>query len=135
MNNFKYAYGWSGHIIAKESDYHSENFKEMMLENNVIAVCGETFDRIATDMAEMKLPLGVKGYQLGSLFNDPIYIAVGRGFTERFEFYGGVFLEAEIRLKESVWADLDEAYLEAMEKHYDLKLPPCRMMVGCASDQ
>lgn len=133
MSNHKYAYGWSGHILARKSE---QDRKGKMKRTNCIAIHDEIFDRIATDMGNCELPAGIEVHQLGWLAIEPVYfLAAGAGFTESFAYYGAPFEEAELRLeKEPLARDVDADYLAAMKQHYGLELPPCRLMVGCASE-
>lgn len=136
MSNHKYAFGWSGHILARKSEQDEEDRKGKMKRTNCIAIPDEIFDRIATDMDNCELPVGIEVHQLGWLAIETVhFLAAGAGFTESFEYYGAPFEEAELRLeKEPLARDVDADYLAAMKQHYGLELPPCRLMVGCASE-
>jgi hypothetical protein len=74
--------------------------------------------------------------QLGVTSVEPVYfLAAGSGFTEAFSFYGAPFEEAELRLEgDPLKVDTDAEYLAVMRDHYGLTLPPCRLMIGCASE-
>lgn len=136
MSNHKYAFGWSGHILARKSEHDEKDRKGKMKLANCIAIPDEIFDRIATDMGACELPAGIEVHQLGWLATETVhFLAAGAGFTESFEYYGAPFEEAELRLEKApLERDFDADYIAAMEKHYGLKLPPCRLMVGCASE-
>lgn len=131
MSNQKYAYGWSGHILTRDSQADEE-----AVAANVIAIPDELFDRIADDYKNMNLPAGVQMEQLGWLSIETVYfLAAGSGFTEGWRFYGAPFEEAELRLEGAPLAvDADKEYLAVMKSHYGLDLPPCRLMIGCASE-
>ena len=136
MSNHKYAFGWSGHILARKSEQDEEDRKGKMKRTNCVAIPDAIFDRIAADMGNCELPAGIEVHQLGWLAIETVYfLAAGAGFTESFEYYGAPFEEAELRLeKEPLARDFDADYLAAMKQHYGLELPPCRLMVGCASE-
>jgi len=136
MSNYKYAYGWSGHILARKSEQDEEDRRGKMKKLNVIAIPDKIFDRIATDMGNCDLPAGIEVEQLGWLaIEEKYFLASGVGFTRSFEYYGAPFDEAELRMEKAPMAcDVDAEYLAAMEKHYGLKLPACRLMVGCSSE-
>lgn len=49
--------------------------------------------------------------------------------------YGTVFAEAKARSAPGPQVvDINAEYLKAMKEIYGLELPPCRLMVGCASE-
>ena len=131
MSNWKHAYGWSGHILVRQSDEEEGDPKL-----NVIPVPDAIFDRIADDMGRCNLPAGVQVEQLGVTGGDEVHsLAVGTGFTEGWKWYGAPFEEAELRLEgDPLKVDVDAEYLAVMRDHYGLTLPPCRLMVGCSSE-
>lgn len=132
MSNWKHAYGWSGHILVRQSD---EEDGDPAL--NVIPVPDDIFDRICEDWHKVKLPAGVQVEFLGGLSEDePVAsIAAGSGFTEGWKWYGAPFEEAELRLEgDPLKVDTDAVYLAVMRDHYGLHLPPCRLMIGCSSE-
>ena len=131
MSNHKYAYGWSGHILTRESQADDD-----ALAQNVVSIPDDLFDRIADDHGNIALPAGVRMEQLGWLSSETVnFLASGSGFTEGWRFYGAPFEEAELRLEGAPLAvDADAEYLAVMNSHYGLELPPCRLMIGCASE-
>jgi hypothetical protein len=130
MSNHKYAYGWIGHILSRQSEIGADDRREAK-QANVIAIPDAVFDRIADDMGACKLDRRIKAKQLGWLSIETIYfLATGVSFTEGWTFYGAPFKAAE----KGRDATREAAYLAAMEQRYGLKLPPCRPMVGCASE-
>jgi hypothetical protein len=131
MSDHKYAYGWSGHILARD-----EFAEDDALEQNVISVPDHIFDRIVADYENMTLPVGVAAEQLGILSIAPVnFLAAGCGFTEGWKYFGTPFEEAEVRISGAELAfDRDAEYLAAMKSRYGLDLPPCRIMVGCAAE-
>ena len=130
MSNYKYAYGWSGHILTRKS---LELREDSLIKNNVVPVDDEIFDRIDDDRSKMELPAGVCAELLG-LRRYPNFLAVGSSFTEGWEFFGAPFEEAELRLEGALAVDSDAEYLAVMKSRYGLELPPCRLMIGCASE-
>jgi hypothetical protein len=107
---------------------------EDQTSKNVISIPDEVFDRIDDDRADGNLPAGINAEIIG-ISQYPNFLAVGTGFTEGWEFYGAPFEEAELRLEGSPLAvDVDAEYLVVMKAHYGLDLPPCRLMIGCASE-
>lgn len=131
MSNWKHAYGWSGHILVRQSDEEEGDPKL-----NVIPVPDDIFDRICRDWHACKLPAGVQVEFLGVLSVEPVHsLAAGTGFTEGWKWYGAPFDEAELRLEgDPLKVDTDAVYLAAMKEHYGLALPPCRLMIGCSSE-
>jgi hypothetical protein len=131
MSNWKHAYGWSGHILVRQSD---EEEGDPAL--NVIPVPDDIFDRIVADMESCNLPAGVHVEQLGVLSEDTVFsLAAGTGFTEGWKWYGAPFEEAELRLeRDPLKVDIDAVYLAVIRDHYGLTLPPCRLMIGCSSE-
>jgi hypothetical protein len=131
MSNWKHAYGWSGHILVRQSE---EEDGDPAL--NVIPVPDDVFDRIVEDAGACNLPAGVQVEQLGVLSDEPVFsIAAGSGFTEGWKWYGAPFEEAELRLEgDPLKVDTDAEYLAVMKEHYGLTLPPCRLMIGCSSE-
>jgi hypothetical protein len=131
MSNWKHAYGWSGHILIRQSE-DEEGDPSL----NVIPVDDCTFDTILRDMEYRTLPAGVHAEQLGVTGGDTVdSLAVGTGFTEGWKWYGAPFLEAELRAEgDPLRVDVDAVYLTAMKEIYELDLPPCRLMIGCNSE-
>jgi len=131
MSNHKHAYGWSGHILVRQSD---EEDGDPAL--NVIPVPDEIFDRIVAAMKSCNLPAGVYAEQLGVLSGETVFsLAAGSGFTTGWRWYGAPFEEAELRLEgDPLKVDTDAEYLAVMRDHYGLTLPPCRLMIGCSSE-
>ena len=131
MSNWKHAYGWSGHILIRQSD-DDEGDPSL----NVIPVPDAIFDRICEDMGACRLPAGVTVEQLGVTGGDTVFsLAAGTGFTTGWKWYGAPFEEAELRLEgDPLKVDVDAVYREAMKEHYGLTLPPCRLMIGCSSE-
>ena len=130
MSNWKHAYGWSGHILVRQSD---EEEGDPSL--NVIPVPDAIFDEIVNDMERCTLPDGVHVEQLGLSGDEVHSLAAGAGFTEGWKWYGAPFEEAELRLEgDPLKVDVDAVYLAAMRDHYGLALPPCRLMIGCSSE-
>jgi hypothetical protein len=131
MSNLKHSYGWSGHILVRQSDE-----EEGAPALNVIPVPDDAFDRIVADMESCDLPAGVQVEQLGVLSDETVYsLAAGTGFTTGFAWYGAPFEEAELRIEgDPLKVDSDVIYLAVMRDHYSLTLPPCRLMIGCNSE-
>lgn len=129
MSNWKFAYGWSGHILVPE---YIENDDK---DNNVTVISIETFNAIYSDYYEEKLDERITVKRLGVLDDEPYFLAAGCCFSEGFKCYGAVFEEAELRSQSGPgFIDHDSEYLNAMEEIYLLKLPPCRLMIGCSSE-
>ena len=131
MSNWKHAYGWSGHILVRQSD---EEEGDPAL--NVVPVPDDIFDRIVADMESCRFPAGVHAEQLGVTGEDTVFsLAAGTGFTRGWKWYGAPFEEAELRLEgDPLKVDTDAVYLAVMRDHYGLRLPPCRLMIGCSSE-
>lgn len=132
MSNNKYAYGWCGHIIASASDTKSD------LKHNVIAIPRITWERLVQDYESAKLDERIEANQLGLLANGEVYyLACGYAFSEGFTHYGTIFEEAEMLEGGNnavSRADQSREYMTAMKEIYGLELPPCQLMVGCASE-
>ena len=131
MNNLIHAIGWSGHILVRQSAQ-----EEGDPSLNVIPVPDAIFDRICKDWHSCELPAGIQVDFLGVMGGEIIYsLAAGTGFTEGFTWYGAPFEEAELRLEgDPLKVDVDAVYLAVMRDHYGLTLPPCRLMIGCSSE-
>lgn len=132
MSNNKYAIGWMGHIIASASDTDSDP------KHNVVAIPRLTWERLVQDYESGKLDPRIEVNQLGILASGEVYyLACGYAFSVGFDHYGTVFEEAEMleggnnsvpRVEQS------REYMTAMKEIYGIDLPPCRLMVGCASE-
>ena len=131
MRNLIHAIGWSGHILVRQSAQ-----EEGDPSLNVIPVPDAIFDRICKDWHECELPAGVQLDFLGMTGGETIFsLAAGTGFIEGFTWYGAPFEEAELRMEgDPLKVDVDAVYLAAMRDHYGLDLPPCRLMIGCSSE-
>jgi len=131
MSNYIHGYGWSGHILVRQSTQEDGD-----PAFNVIPVPDAIFDRIVEDWHEGNLPVGVQVDFLGMANGEIIYsLAAGTGFTEGWTWYGAPFEEAELRLEgDPLKVDTDAEYLAVMRDHYGLTLPPCRLMIGCSSE-
>ena len=131
MSNLIHAIGWSGHILVRQSDQ-----EEGDPSLNVIPVPDAIFDRICKDWHSCELPAGVQVDFLGVTGRETVFsLAAGTGFTEGFTWYGAPFEEAELRLEgDPLKVDVDAVYLAVMKDHYGLDLPPCRLMIGCSSE-
>lgn len=131
MSNLIHAIGWSGHILVRQSDQ-----EEGDPSLNVIPVPDAIFDRICKDWHSCELPAGVQVDFLGVTGRETVFsLAAGTGFTEGFTWYGAPFEEAELRLEgDPLKVDVDAVYLAVMRDHYGLDLPPCRLMIGCSSE-
>ena len=131
MSNLIHAIGWSGHILVRQSDQ-----EEGDPSLNVIPVPDAIFDRICEDWHSCELPAGVQVDFLGVTGGETVFsLAAGTGFTEGFTWYGAPFEEAELRLDgDPLRVDTDAFYLAVMKEHYRLDLPPCRLMIGCSSE-
>jgi hypothetical protein len=129
MSNHIHAFGWSGHILVRQS-----NQEEGDPSLNVISVPDVIFDRICEDWHECKIPAGVQVDFLGVTGGETVFsLAAGTGFTEGWTWYGAPFEEAELRLEgDPLKVDTDAVYLSVMRDHYGLTLPPCRLMIGCS---
>lgn len=131
MSNWKHAYGWSGHILT------SSNERDGDPDDNVIAIPPDIFERLVRDHEQIKtdprISSKVIGYEHGP--EDVQFLATGSGFSEGFRHFGTVFIEAEARALPGPPAiDHDREYLAAMKEIYGLTLPPCRLMIGCATE-
>ena len=131
MSNLIHAIGWSGHILVRQSAQ-----EEGDPSLNVIPVPDAIFDRICKDWHSCELPAGIQVDFLGVMGGEIIYsLAAGTGFTEGFTWYGAPFEEAELRLEgDPLKVNVDAVYLAVMKEHYGLTLPPCRLMIGCSSE-
>jgi hypothetical protein len=131
MSNWKHAYGWSGHILINEND-HSSN-----LNQNLIAILSDVFEKILNDYRNCKLDERIGVEQLGIIDSDYYFLAAGSPvtFSEGYEYYGTIFSEAELRCEPGPnVVDHDSIYLKAMKEIYGLELPPCHLMIGCSSE-
>ena len=131
MSNLIHAIGWSGHILVRQSAQ-----EEGDPSLNVIPVPDAIFDRICKDWHSCELPAGVQVDFLGVTGEETVFsLAAGTGFTEGFTWYGAPFEEAELRMEgDPLKVDTDAIYLAVMKDHYGLDLPPCRLMIGCSSE-
>lgn len=130
MSNYKWAYGWSGHILVDKIN------SEGNVRDNVISVPHVAFLRLFDDFDRVELDHRIHAEQLGIREEGFVFLAVGgaASFTSAFQYYGTVFDEAELRVDGNpLLSDKDAEYLAAMFEVYGLKLPPCRLMVGCSS--
>lgn len=129
MSNWKHAYGWVGHILVSNDDADSDP------DDNVIAIPKRTFAKLEQDYDDDVLDERIVAHRLGIIDSDYVFLAFGHGFSEGFKHFGTVFMEAELKAeKQPLTEDRDAAYLSAMKDIYGLDLPPCRIMVGCASE-
>lgn len=130
MSNWKRAFGWVGHIITSDEESQSDT------QINVVAVSPEQFARLVKDFQDLKLDERIRVEQLGiTSIGEVLFLACGTGFSEGFDYFGTVFMEAELRAEGGKNAvDLDEEYRKAMKEIYGIELPPCRIMVGCSSE-
>lgn len=105
-------------------------------QHNVVAIPDEVFKRIAKAMDDLELDARIQAEQLGITSIKGVYfLATGIGFSEGWKYYGTPFEEAELRAEgHMLERDVDKEYLQAMKEIYSLDLPPCRMMIGCASE-
>ncbi len=132
MSNNKYAFGWMGHIITNASEIESDS------KDNVVAIPRLSFERLVHDYENSKLDPRIEVNQLGLLANGEVFfLACGYAFSEGFNHFGTVFEEAEI-LEGGNQAvsreDQSREYMTAMVEIYGVKLPPCKLMIGCASE-
>lgn len=128
MSNFKFGRHWYGHILVPDSGNKSDP------RHNAIAIDEATFDRIAEDKCNLRLPDGLDARWLG--VNDlrfitgqeAMFLAVGHTFTEAFTMYGTVINE----LHDADRSERNVEYLRVMRDHYgiDLSNHPVRMMFG-----
>lgn len=126
MSNHKYAYGWWGHIITSKANHQNH------AGDNVVAVAEEKFAWLVEDMEDVQLDSRIQARQLGLLATGDVYfVATGHSFVDGFTHYGTVFASA---YEDEITRDNNKAYIEAMKKRYDITLPPCQKMVGCASE-
>lgn len=130
MSNWKHAYGWSGHILVSGDETESSR------DDNLVAIPEEKFRAIAEAYSNLKLDERIECRQLGVTCDGEIlFLATGSCFSEGFTYFGTVFAEAETRACPGPPAvDHDAEYLRAVEEIYGLDLPPCRLMIGCASE-
>lgn len=129
MSNWKYAWGWSGHILVSENNLGSS------VDHNAIAVPHLVFSKIVSDYQNLKLDGRIRIERLGATDSDLHFFAAGANFSEGFGYYGTVFEYAELCAEGQPLAlDQDGEYLKAMKEIYGLDLPPCRLMVGCSSE-
>lgn len=128
MSNDKHAYGWSGHILARESEYD-----EKALQENVVFLNDKLFDKIYYDFLNSNIPYGIQIELLGLICREKLnFMASGSGFTKAFRFYGSPFIQAECRSKEPIIINNDIEYLSSMRSQYGIDIPPCRLMIGCS---
>ena len=128
MSNDKFGRHWYGHILVPDSGNESD------ARHNTIAIDEATFDRIAEDKCNLRLPDGLQAHWLG--VNDDrhtecpecMFLAVGHTFTEAFTMYGTVINE----LHDADRNERNAEYLRVMRDHYgiDLSNHPVRMMCG-----
>jgi hypothetical protein len=87
-------------------------------------------------MESCKLPAGMHAEQLGVTGEEIVFsLAAGTGFATGWRWYGAPFEEAELRAEgDPLKVDTDAVYLAVMRDHYGLTLPPCRLMIGCSSE-
>jgi hypothetical protein len=129
MSNWKKAYGWSGHIVVSSDDMESAP------DDNLIAIPPDKFKAIVEAHDNCKMDERIETRELGVTSTRATFMAIGSCFSEGFTNYGTVFDEAEARATPGPPAiDHDAEYLKAMKEIYGLELPPCRLMIGCASE-
>lgn len=136
MSNDKNAYGWCGHILVSDSEHEKERAQR---NEGVIVIPDLAFLSIIRAMENCKLDGRIGVERLGVVDSDYYFLACGHptSFSTGYRYYGTVFDEAEARAEggEAVDPkDRDAEYLKAMKEIYNLDLPPCRLMVGCASE-
>jgi hypothetical protein len=132
MSNDRHAYGWIGHIITSANETRSS------AKHNVVAIARLAFERLVSDFENCKLDSRIEVEQLGVTANGEVfYLACGYAFSTGYQFYGTVFEEAEMLEggnQNVSRADQEKPYIAAMKEIYGLELPPCKLMVGCASE-
>jgi hypothetical protein len=129
MSNWKHAYGWSGHILVSKDQQDSDP------NDNLVAVDDSAFNRLMSDHDNCKLDSRIQVERIGIIDSDYNFLACGSGFSEGFAHYGTVFQEADARSSPGPFEiDRDSEYMNAMKQIYGLDLPPCRLMIGCASE-
>ena len=129
MSNCKFAYGWSGHIIASRGEVDSNP------DHNLVAINPSIFEALVNAYENDTVDERIEVEQLGVTDGDVCLLATGSCFSEGFTHYGTVFVEAENRIDPGpAYIDHDAEYLKAMKDIYKLELPPCRLMIGCASE-
>jgi hypothetical protein len=105
----------------------------------VVAVPESTFRRLQKNAGDCKLDPRIEVEELGVLDDSEnvFFLACGYAFSDGFENYGTIFKEAEmleggnnaVSRKEQ-----ERPYIEAMKEIYGIDLPPCKLMVGCSSE-
>lgn len=130
MSNWKHAYGWSGHILVSNDEMGSS------FDHNIVAIPPEKFRALIEAHENCKMDERIESEKLGTTSSgDIVFLATGSCFSHGFTYYGTVFEEAEARALPGPPAiDHDAEYLQAMKEIYGLELPPCRLMIGCASE-
>lgn len=103
--------------------------------DNLVAIPPEKFKAICRAHFSLKLDERIGARPLGVLGNGIIFLATGSSFSEGWKHYGTVFQEAEARSVPGPQAiDHDAEYMKAMKEIYGLSVPPCRLMIGCSSE-
>lgn len=129
MSNWKHAYGWSGHIVVSSDDMSSKP------QSNVVAIPPAKFKALVEAHKNCKMDERIESRVLGIESAPTYFLAVGSCFSEGFTHYGTIFTEADSRAEPGPPSiDHDAEYLQAMKELYGLELPPCRLMIGCASE-
>lgn len=130
MSNHKHAYGWSGHILTSSDEMNSNP------DDNLVAIPADKFKAMVEASENCDIDDRIETRKLGiTSTGEVIFLATGTCFSEGFTNYGTVFAEAEARSAPGPQAiDHDGEYLKAVKEVYGIELPPCRLMIGCASE-
>lgn len=128
MSNSRNAYGWIGHIISAEDEWTSS------IDHNVIAVKDTIFKSLFEAFSNCELDERIHVEHIGIRDCETPLLACGVCFSRGYTNYGTIFVEAEVRIAGEPYSNPEIEYLKAMKEIYELNLPKCQFMIGCASD-